>query len=132
MKKRKFIFEIGPPLLASDLNRLIGLNKKKIKKIIEPKFDVLDIESIKQAVFENEGINLPPVSNLNQHLDLVFGREPIKAELEDIKIYAEDRNIKKLTEKVLSLTRGTQLIKPKQPTEKELATQKRRAERVVF
>jgi hypothetical protein len=75
MNKRKFVFDIGPPLLASDLNVLIGLKKKKIiESIPEPKFDVSDVESIKQAVFENEGIRLPPASNLNQHPDLVFGR----------------------------------------------------------
>jgi hypothetical protein len=131
MNKRKFVFDIGPPLLASDLNVLIGLKKKKIiESIPEPKFDVSDVELIKQAVFENEGIRLPPASNLNQHPDLVFGREPIKAEIEDIQLYAEDRNVKKVTEKVLSLVRGAPLIKPKLPTEQELATLKRRADRV--
>ncbi len=71
---------------------------------------------------------------------MFLGREPLKSELEDIKLYVvyeeeleDNKNIKKLTEKVLSLTQQAPLVKPKQLSEKEiqaLETQKRRQQRI--
>jgi hypothetical protein len=88
---------------------LIGLKQKRPKIEIVPEIDteiepeleldLSDVDAIKEAVFKNEGL-APPVVDLAQHPSLFLGREPLKSELEDIKLYAEDKNIKKLTEKV--------------------------------
>jgi hypothetical protein len=71
------------------------------KSVVETKIelDLSDIDSIKEAVFKNEGLT-SPVADLAQYPLLFLGRKPLKSELEDIKLYAEDKNIKKLTEKV--------------------------------
>ncbi len=116
-KPKRPIFVIGPPLLQSDVSILIGLKQKRPKieivpeietvlpavekSVVETKIelDLSDIDSIKEAVFKNEGLT-SPVADLAQYPLLFLGRKPLKSELEDIKLYAEDKNIKKLTEKV--------------------------------
>jgi hypothetical protein len=136
-RKQKTLFGvIGRPLIENDVSQLIGLKKRKLETapMIEstPELDITDVEAVKNAVFHNKGL-APPISDLAKHDSVVYGRDPTQSELDDIKFYAEDKNVQKLTEKILQLTRSAPLVKPKQLSEKELQAlevQKRRQARV--